>query len=150
MTTSLANISIKDSSSWNTYLNLIYPIGSLFISINATSPASLFGGSWVQLTGAFLRMDNNTYTGGSNNLSVPWHTHGFPNVNGRVGRAGLYASDTDYSRTRVLLGTSGQYSLITPTQANIGTSTQVNATGVDGTNANMPFYQNCYAWYRTA
>ena len=31
-----------------------YPIGSIYISVNSTSPASLFGGTWEQIKGRFL------------------------------------------------------------------------------------------------
>ena len=32
----------------------IYPVGSVYISVNSTSPATLFGGTWTQITGRFL------------------------------------------------------------------------------------------------
>lgn len=32
----------------------IYPVGSVYISMNSTSPASLFGGEWTQINGRFL------------------------------------------------------------------------------------------------
>lgn len=35
-------------------LNLIYPIGSIYMSINDVSPEILFGGSWERLQGGFL------------------------------------------------------------------------------------------------
>ena len=31
-----------------------YPIGSIYISTNATSPATLFGGNWDEIHGVFL------------------------------------------------------------------------------------------------
>lgn len=51
MATTLASISIKDNSTWNTYLNLIYPIGSVYISYTSTSPATRFGGTWAAHSG---------------------------------------------------------------------------------------------------
>lgn len=35
-------------------LNNIYPIGSIFISVNSTHPSSYFGGVWEQIKGRFL------------------------------------------------------------------------------------------------
>lgn len=38
------------------YINLgqvIYPIGSIYMSYTGTSPASLFGGNWTAISGRF-------------------------------------------------------------------------------------------------
>ena len=43
----------------------VYPVGAVYISYESTSPASLFGGTWVQLTGRFLRMAGDVKTGGT-------------------------------------------------------------------------------------
>lgn len=50
-------------------LNLIYPVGSIYMSVNSTSPATLFGGTWEQIKGRFLlgtgslESNNNDYFG---------------------------------------------------------------------------------------
>lgn len=35
-------------------VDLIYPVGAVYLSVNATSPATLFGGTWVQIKDGFL------------------------------------------------------------------------------------------------
>lgn len=35
-------------------LDLVYPIGSIYISVNNANPATLFGGTWAKITGRFL------------------------------------------------------------------------------------------------
>ena len=35
-------------------VELIYPVGSIYMSVNNTSPATLFGGTWEQIKGRFL------------------------------------------------------------------------------------------------
>ena len=62
----------------------IYPVGSIYMSVNSTNPANLFGGTWTQLKDRFLLGAGSTYTNGSTGgsatqrLSVanlPSHTH---------------------------------------------------------------------------
>ena len=57
-----------------------YPIGALYISYVSTSPATLFGGSWSQISGRFLYCTTSTGTGGNNNHTltidqIPSHNH---------------------------------------------------------------------------
>ena len=47
--------------------DLVYPVGSVYMSTNSTSPATLFGGTWTKIAGRFLWATVNTpmRTGGS-------------------------------------------------------------------------------------
>ena len=65
-------------------LDLVYPIGAIYISATSTSPATLFGGTWTQIGGKFLLSADETYeagtTGGSATVTLetanlPSHTH---------------------------------------------------------------------------
>ena len=64
--------------------NVIYPIGSVYISINNIEPSSLFGGTWEKLEDRFLLSSGKTYTNGNiggeatHKLTIdemPSHTH---------------------------------------------------------------------------
>lgn len=55
-------------------LNKVYPVGSIYMSYNSTSPASLFGGTWTQIKDKILMSAGDTYTGGSTGGSAT-HTH---------------------------------------------------------------------------
>ena len=35
-------------STWTNILDLVYPVGSIYQSVNSSSPASLFGGTWTK------------------------------------------------------------------------------------------------------
>ena len=43
----------------------VYPVGSIYLSVNSTSPASLFGGTWEQLKDRFLLGAGSAYAAGS-------------------------------------------------------------------------------------
>lgn len=179
MATTLANISIKDSSSWNTYLNLIYPIGSYYLSNSSTSPGSRFGGTWTAITGRFLYCNSGTATGGSNNAIVVSHKHTAstssagshahePSNSGQWNYGFLtYWQGGNTTRSRVCTEWWGdqyghEYVFRSPSQGDLdyaGTTNSagahthtvtVNSTGNSATNANMPQYRTCYCWYRTA
>ena len=73
---------------WKSYqrslVDIIYPVGSIYMSVNNVNPGTLFGGVWQAISGRFLLAANSTYplgtTGGSANkqLSVnemPVHSH---------------------------------------------------------------------------
>lgn len=64
--------------------NLIYPVGSIYLSVNSTSPATLFGGTWTQIKDTFLLGAGDDYTLGdtggeaTHTLTVnemPSHSH---------------------------------------------------------------------------
>jgi microcystin-dependent protein len=61
-----------------------YPVGSYYMSSNSTSPATLFGGTWTQITNRFIFAAGSGYsvnsTGGSVNKTlstdnIPSHSH---------------------------------------------------------------------------
>lgn len=80
---------------------VVYPIGSIYMSTNSTSPANLFGGSWTRITDAYLRAIGDTgaaigeYGGYAEyKLSVsqlPSHSHGFK-FTWNAGGPGNYAN----------------------------------------------------------
>lgn len=83
------NILVKNSptnydTSWKSLVDLMYPIGSIYMSVSATSPATLFGGSWEKIEGRFLLGTDANYTLNSTGGEIehlltvdemPSHTH---------------------------------------------------------------------------
>lgn len=43
-------------------LDLVYPVGSIYLSVNSTSPSTLFGGTWEQIKDTFLLGSGDDYT----------------------------------------------------------------------------------------
>lgn len=69
----------------NSICDLIYPVGSIYMSVNTVNPNTLFGGTWVQIKDTFLLSAGDMYSNGStggeatHTLSIneiPIHAHG--------------------------------------------------------------------------
>lgn len=67
-------------------LEQVYPVGSIYMSVNATDPGILFGGEWQWLKDRFLLGAGNTYTNGQTGgeathklteAEMPTHKHNF-------------------------------------------------------------------------
>lgn len=75
-----SNVSITPFDIYN-----LYPVGSIYMSVNSTNPSNYFGGTWERIKGKFLlAADDNIYklgdTGGeaTHTLTInemPSHTH---------------------------------------------------------------------------
>lgn len=147
----------------NKIRDFIYPVGSIYMSVNDINPSTLFGGAWVQLKDRFLLgsgdIYSNTNIGGesSHRLSVsemPSHTHtqnphnhlvGFDNGRSRIG----LASGTVESDTSMYIGnyTFGGRSYTMITDAATPTNTE---TGGNEAHNNMPPYLVVNMWKRIA
>lgn len=123
-----------------------YPVGSIYMSVNSTSPGTLFGGTWVQIKDRFLLAAGTTYkagsTGGeaSHTLTVsemPSHYH-----DEYIGNDG--GSDSAPS------GYSGWPNIAyTSTKTWWAKGSKTSGAGGDGAHNNMPPYLTVYVWKRT-
>lgn len=151
-----------------------YPVGSIYMSVNSTSPTSLFGGTWVQLKDCFLLAAGDTYaaasTGGSADAVAVSHYHAVESqsVTGTAASAGAHSHT--YSRAypvgfRMAEGTEDELNVWdgivnTSTTSSTGAHTHsvtgtvaafnTESAGVSGTGKNMPPYLAVYVWKRTA
>ena len=127
--------------------NLIYPIGAIYISISAKSPATLFGGKWEQIYDRFLytaKTDIGKLGGASTvTLSVsniPSHSHSSPIASGRDGNPEAW-HDTCGADTQQCSYWYGNKYL----SHNISTG----YTGSGQAFSIMPPYYRVYCWRRT-
>lgn len=122
-------------------LPMVYPVGSIYMSVNNTNPATLFGfGTWEQIKDTFLLSAGDTYTAGDTGgeathtlttNEMPSHNHvikGFsymPSEGGSIEVLSRNIRPTEYGKTTD------------------------NAGGGQAHN-NMPPYLVVYMWKRTA
>lgn len=77
-------------------LDLIYPIGSIYMSVNEVSPSVLFGGEWEQLKDRFLLGAGDTYQNGITGGNTE-HTHSIDEHSHKYGIAlGAYYGAASY------------------------------------------------------
>lgn len=130
----------------------IYPIGSIYMSINSTSPATLFGGTWTQLKDRFLLGAGSTYsngtTGGKTNYALRANIGA---VNDRADSLGYIGTPTTALMKN---GSRSIYSIIGTqissfdhwNHATVVSDNDVN----NSTTTIIPPYLVVYMWKRTA
>lgn len=143
----------------NFVLDNVYPVGSIYMSVNASNPGTLFGGTWEQIQGKFLLGMSSEYPAGSEGgetthtltkNELPIHNH-----------AVMERGNTNlvYPSSRINTG-SGDYSLILNSTSNGYATEQTSGVGRllttdvledrGAAHNNMPPYLAVYIWKRTA
>jgi len=121
-----------------TSIDAVYPVGSIYMSVNSTDPGTLFSGTtWEQLKDRFLLGAGDTYTAGTTGgeathtltlQEIPSHNHSYTARSTSMDADG-YSGDVLWRGTTS--GTTG------------------NAGGGQAHN-NLPPYLVVYMWKRTA
>lgn len=110
----LANDEINEDEIYMTpyqesIVDLIYPVGSIYMSVNSASPATLFGGTWTQLKDMFLLGAGDTYSIGNATASSPTKDGGAATVTLTAAQTGVHQHTHDFTQPTVSGGavTSG-------------------------------------------
>lgn len=152
-----------------------FPIGFIYQSTENVSPASIYGGTWTQMSDNKFWLSSTTSeeTGGSNTISIdnlPSHTHTGPSHQHGVGTLSVETNGSHHhtlegiwtqgtlkwatnsgglhGKTNVTTSTDGNHThRLSGSTASSGTG-NTGATG-KGSNYWQP-YRTCYCWVRTA
>lgn len=133
-------------------VNLIYPVGSIYMSVNSADPGTLIGGTWERIKDRFLLSAGDTYaggtTGGSAKATLPSHTHTVGSNDYQLWGAKKGAGLTELGNQ--ISGDAKYYAAVKGNStANYKWLASVDSTGVsDVSNANMPPYLAVYVWQR--
>lgn len=129
----------------NNLINLIYPVGSIYMSVNNVSPASFLGGTWEAIRDRFLLGAGSSYSVGStggeatHTLTVnemPSHTH---NINRVVGWPLPTSTSVEWGVV---------YESNDATFPYTDWRNDTNSTGGSQAHNNMPPYLTVYMWKR--
>lgn len=151
-------------------IDYIYPIGSIYLSVNSTSPATLFGGSWTQLKDRFLLGAGSTYSSGAtggaatHKLSVAEmssHAHDTPFFNNMTNNGemksdfiGVFGKGVTASQALKDTGQTSTMEMWWINQTNTAEGNEwaylTSAKGSGSAHNNMPPYLVVYMWKRTA
>lgn len=144
-------------ASWISLLDIVYPVGSFYMSTSSVSPASIVGGTWTQLTNTFLYCSSSSLQKGG--TSTHYHT---------LSKVGYAELDFINSSTYLNIGYNYVSGLgLTPRQSkaykvsSIVNSTETEWNGIalggrtdyydyDNVEPLLPPYTTVYCWYRTA
>ena len=149
--------------------DLVYPVGSIYMSVNNTDPSLLFGGEWEQIKDKFLlacgNNHNNGATGGSETVTlttnqIPSHSHTQnAHYHGSGTNRAFITQKDDYTSSVGESRASGGSSFYVPSinsnvnwygTANTSSTTATNNnTGGGQSHSNMPPYLAVYIWKRT-
>ena len=152
-------MSAADKTRLDGILGLVYPVGSIYMSVNSADPGTLFGGTWQRIQDTFLLAAGSTYspgdTGGSASHSIakanlPSGVTGSVNFRGHNGTGNLITSASgvfssaghDASSTMPTTAAGSSNKHYTQLSFNLGGS----GTPLD----TMPPYLAVYVWQRTA
>ena len=139
-------------SSWVNLLDIIYPVGSLYMSFNSGSPAAFMTGTWEQIVGKFLYCNNSGGVEGGESS----HSHSLES-----GGALIDVIGTDNwiniatTANGDLLGTfvpAQKYAYLS-NQTNPSVETAfhpIKLTGNTDAQQSLPPYLTIYAWKRIA
>jgi hypothetical protein len=144
-------------------VNVIYPVGSVYMSVNSANPSTLFGGTWEQIEDTFLLCAGEEHeageTGGAETHTlgtdeIPSHTHGSETLTGSY----TTLSWSTATATGIIEETSESNSLAGPSAGSsfgnhtieVDASHEHASVGGGESHNNMPPYLTVYVWKRTA
>jgi hypothetical protein len=146
---------VQEEYSLTNILQAVYPVGSVYLSVNDISPASLFGGTWEQIEDRFLLGAGTKYLAGSTGgaAAVALTKEQVPNVIGDItlhsggiatnisNVSGCFSSQITNSGKYRDGGTLGS-------SANSVGIVHFDNGGKDKEHNNMPPYLTVYMWKR--
>lgn len=132
-------------------VNLIYPIGSIYISINSKNPSEIFGGTWERIKGKMLigvdedDTDFNASSKMGGEKEVTLTTNEIPYM-----EAEIYDTLDNKVNTGYNGGAANTNIISTTASENMGRNLKAKFNGGGQPHNNLPPYYTVYIFVRTA
>lgn len=129
--------------------NMVYPVGSIYMSVNNTSPQTFFGGTWEQIQDTFLLAAGSTYAAGSTGGEATHKlvANELPKIQGTL----PHVSHGEHKLTGVFsLNYGGNSNYEGAYSSTSNNARYLMKFGNDQAHNNMPPYLTVYMWKRTA
>ena len=133
-------------------IDMVYPVGSIYMSVNSTNPGNLFGGKWEQIKDRFLLAAGDTYAAGSTGgeeqhklttSELPPHSHAVAPLGAKGGTNGNLVINDKY-------GAMSGADTLNLSGGNAFYARNTSIVGEGQAHNNMPPYLTVYMWKRTA
>ena len=149
-------------------LDLIYPVGSIYMSAGNVSPKTFLGGTWQQIQGRFLLAADGTYPAGSTGgeaahtltqAELPYYTLPQAELTGELMGGDTQLGPINSYVSGIVKNTGGSFGYYVSRE--FGTNNGYNNLKIDATHShssggssyahnNMPPYLAVYMWQRIA
>lgn len=126
----------------NYILDNVYPVGSIYMSVNSTNPKNLFGGTWEQIQGKFLLGMDSSYPAGSTGGEA---THKLTQGEMPKHNHIIYAPNAGGPDEGAALG----FPVVGSSNTWWAAACMTGQTGDNEAHNNMPPYLSVYIWKRT-
>ena len=147
--TAISNINSAITNIQNSMISFsqVYPVGSIYVSVNSTNPGTMFGGTWQRIEDRFLLASGSNYengtTGGEATVTltedqIPSHTHRYDLSYGSV-------ATSANSNGKIAAGAQNN-----AWQYYSSSHTSIKNTGGSQAHNNMPPYLAVYVWKRVS
>ena len=153
----LINLEVENTESVidiirNDMLEMMYPIGSVYISTTENNPLELFGfGEWEALPDRFLLGAGDNFTAGGTGGSQT-HLHDQGDLEACIGSGWSDSYSIAFSNSDKYAASRGNIYKVNGTTCTSGGTRSHNTAvvGYTGTSSNMPPYLVVYMWTRIA
>lgn len=165
---------VRGGAALGDIVNIVYPVGSIYMSVNDVSPQTLFGGEWEAIQGRFLLGADASVPAGSEGgeaevalqeAHTPPHTHtadaitgyfrprgadasAFWNGSGGASANGAFSIGATWESGYYMGRASGLGKAVS--QIDFNATPVIHEAGGGEAHNNMPPYLAVYMWKRTA